>query len=315
VKIAVPDLISPSYFPAEAAVTLGFLANEGIDAQIELISPIERAYEALRNGEIDIVAGSAHSALSAFPRWKGVKLICAQSQGMYWFLVMRADLRAKRGDLSVVKGKRIGAAPWVGLCFRQLLIESGIDPERDGVTIMPTPGSLDDKVNFGVAAARALEQGVIDGFWANGMGAEIAVRSGIGTLVLDARRGDGPKAGFNYTMATLATTDKLIAEQPEKIAGAVRAIAATQLALQKDVQLAENVAAKLFPQDSSHIVELVRRDLPFYRSDLAPAFVEGMNRFARAINILDADVPYSEVVAEQFSEYWNNSAPPNVSRD
>jgi ABC-type nitrate/sulfonate/bicarbonate transport system substrate-binding protein len=308
VKIAVPDLISPSYFPAEAAVTLGFFANEGIDAQIELISPIERAYEALRNGDIDIVAGSAHSALSAFPRWKGVKLICAQSQGMYWFLVMRADLRAQRGDLSVVKGRRIGAAPWVGLCFRQLLVESGIDPERDGVTIMPTPGSLEEKVNFGVAAARALEQGVIDGFWANGMGAEIAVRSGIGTLVLDARRGDGPKAGYNYTMATLATTDKLITEQPEKIAGAVRAIAATQLALQKDVQLAENVAAKLFPRDSSYIVELVRRDLPFYRSDLTHQFIEGMNRFARAIKILDRDAPYSEVVAEQFSEYWHKSS-------
>jgi ABC-type nitrate/sulfonate/bicarbonate transport system substrate-binding protein len=262
----------------------------------------------LRNGDIDIVAGSAHSALSAFPRWKGVKLICAQSQGMYWFLVMRADLRAQRGDLSVVKGRRIGAAPWVGLCFRQLLVESGIDPERDGVTIMPTPGSLEEKVNFGVAAARALEQGVIDGFWANGMGAEIAVRSGIGTLVLDARRGDGPKAGYNYTMATLATTDKLITEQPEKIAGAVRAIAATQLALQKDVQLAENVAAKLFPQDSSYIVELVRRDLPFYRSDLTHQFIEGMNRFARAIKILDRDAPYSEVVAEQFSEYWHKSS-------
>jgi NitT/TauT family transport system substrate-binding protein len=315
VKIAVPDLISPSYFPAEAAVTLGFFANEGIDAQIELISPIERAYEALRNGDIDIVAGSAHSALSAFPHWKGVKLICAQSQGMYWFLVMRADLRATRGDLTVVKGRRIGAAPWVGLCFRQLLVESGIDPDRDGVTIMPTPGSLDEKVNFGVAAARALEQGVIDGFWANGMGAEIAVRSGVGTLVLDARRGDGPKAGFNYTMATLATTDRLIAEQPEKIAGAVRAIAAAQLAVQKDVRLAENVAKKLFPQDTSHIVELIRRDLPFYRSDLTRLFVEGMNRFARAINILDRDVPYSEVVAEQFSEYWHKSSPPNPSFD
>lgn len=314
-KIAVPDLISPSYFPAEAAVTLGFFANEGIDAQIELISPIERAYEALRNGDIDIVAGSAHSALSAFPHWKGVKLICAQSQGMYWFLVMRADLRAARGDLTVVKGRRIGAAPWVGLCFRQLLVESGIDPDRDGVTIMPTPGSLDEKVNFGVAAARALEQGVIDGFWANGMGAEIAVRSGVGTLVLDARRGDGPKAGFNYTMATLATTDRLIAEQPEKIAGAVRAIAAAQLAVQKDVRLAENVAKKLFPQDTSHIVELIRRDLPFYRSDLTRLFIEGMNRFARAINILDRDVPYSEVVAEQFSEYWYKSSPPNPSFD
>jgi ABC-type nitrate/sulfonate/bicarbonate transport system substrate-binding protein len=306
-KIAVPDLISPSYFPAEAAVALGFFANEGIDARLELISPIERAYEALRNGDIDIVAGSAHSALSAFPRWNGVKLICAQSQGMYWFLVMRADLGAKRGDLSAVKGRRIGAAPWVGLCFRQLLVESGIDLDRDDVKIMPTPGSLNKKVNFGVAAARALEEGVIDGFWANGMGAEIAVRSGVGTLVLDVRRGDGPKAGFNYTMATLATTDKLIAEQPEKIAGAVRAISATQLALRNEVQLAENVAAKLFPEDSSHIVELVRRDLPFYRSDLTHAFVEGMNRFARMIKILDEEVPYSNIVAEQFSRYWNKS--------
>ena len=231
---------------------------------------------------------------------------------MYWFLVMRADLGAKRNDLSVVKGRRIGAAPWVGLCFRQLLVESGIDPVRDGVTIMPTPGSLENKVNFGVAAARALEQGIIDGFWANGMGAEIAVRSGVGTLVIDARRGDGPKTGFNYTMATLAATEKSIAERPEKIAGAVRALAATQLALQKDVQLADKVAAKLFPQDSAHIVELVRRDLPFYRSDLAPSFVEGMNHFARAINILDVDVPYSEVVAEQFSQYWNTSAPPKA---
>jgi NitT/TauT family transport system substrate-binding protein len=109
-------------------------------------------------------------------------------------------------------------------------------------------------------------------------------------------------------MATLAATDKLIAEQPEKIADAVRAIASTQLALQKEVQLAENVAARLFPQDSSHIVELVRRDLPFYRSDLTPGFVDGMNRFARAINILDEDVPHSNIVAEQFSEYWNKSA-------
>jgi hypothetical protein len=109
-------------------------------------------------------------------------------------------------------------------------------------------------------------------------------------------------------MATLAATDRLIAEQPKNIAGAVRAIAAAQLALQKDVYLAENVAAKLFPQDSSHIVELVRRDLPFYRSDLTYSFIEGMNRFARGINILDRDAPYSEVVAEQFSEYWNKSS-------
>jgi ABC-type nitrate/sulfonate/bicarbonate transport system substrate-binding protein len=303
-KIAVPDIISPSYFPAEAAVVLGCFADEGIDAEIELISPVERAYEALRDGAIDIVAGSAHSALSAFPRWQGVKLLCAQSQGMYWFLVMRADLGAQRGDLSVVKGRRIGAAPWVGMGLRRLLIEAGIDPARDGVTITPTPGSLEAKVNFGVAAARALEERTIDGFWANGMGAEIAVRSGIGTLVLDVRRGDGPPAAFNYTMATLAATDDFIARHPEKAAGAVRAIAAAHRLLKADVGRAAEVGERLFPGEADHIVELVRRDLPFYQTHLSADFVSGMNRFARDLGILDCDVPYGAVVAEQFSPFW-----------
>lgn len=303
-KIAVPDLISPSYFPAEAAVTLGFFAAEGIDAEIELISPIEKAYAAMHDGVVQMVAGSAHSTLSAFPRWQGAKLLCAQSQGMYWFLVMRSDLGAKRGDLSVVKGRRIGAAPWVGMGLRRLLIASGIDLERDTVSIAPMPGSLGTHVNFGVTAARALEERVIDGFWANGMGAEIAVRSGVGTLVLDVRRGDGPKQAFNYTMATLATTDGLIAKQPEIAAGAVRAIVAAQKALIEDVDRAGEVAQQLFPGGTDHIVELIRRDLPYYQAHLSPEFVAGMNRFARDLDILDRDVTYSDVVAEQFKEFW-----------
>src|SRR5262249_53528515 len=177
-KIAVPDLISNSYFPAVAAVGLGFFAREGFDAAIELIFPVNKAYEALRDGAIDFVAGSAHSALAAFPNWAGVKLVCAQAQGMYWFLVMHADLKPKRGDLDIVKGRSIGAAPWVEMGLRQLLIAAGIDPARDGVRIAPVPGATGAGVNFGVTAAKALEERKIDGFWANGMGAEVAVRRG-----------------------------------------------------------------------------------------------------------------------------------------
>src|SRR5919199_2699815 len=146
-KIAVPDVISNSYFPAVAAVELGFFKHEGLDVALELIFPVDQAYAALRDGAVDFVGGSAHSALAAFPEWQGVKLICAQAQGMYWFLVMRSDLGAKRGDLAVVKGRRIGAAPWVEMGLRRLLIEGGIDPERDGVTIAPMPGSLGTHVN------------------------------------------------------------------------------------------------------------------------------------------------------------------------
>ena len=304
-KIAVPDLISPSYLPAEAIVTMGYLAAEGVEAELELIAPVEAAYAAMRDGYVDIVAGSAHSTLSAFPRWEGAKLLCAQSQGLYWFLVMRSDIGAKRGDLSCVKGRRIGAAPWVGMAFRQMLADSGIDMNRDGVEIVTVPGSIGKKINIGVVAARALAERLIDGFWANGMGAEIAVLSGAGTVVIDARRGDGPPQAFNYTMASLATTDRLIKDRPNEAAAAVRAIVAAQKELRADPQLASKVGAALFPGEAEHIVTLVRRDAPYYAAKLTPDLVTGMNRFARAIGILDVDVPYSRVVASQFSELWH----------
>jgi ABC-type nitrate/sulfonate/bicarbonate transport system substrate-binding protein len=304
VKVAVPDLVSPSYFPAEAAVELGCFAAQGLVAELELISPVENAYEALREGMVDFVAGSAHSALSAFPRWQGVKLICAQSQGLYWFLVMRSDIGAKRGDLSSVKGRRIGAAPWVGMALRRLLIEAGIDPIEDGVTIAPTPGSLEPRVNFGLAAVRALEAGMVDGFWANGMGAEIAIKSGAGTLVLDVRRGDGPRSAFYYTMATVATTDRLLSKMPKVAEGAVRAIVDAQKKLVADVSLAGRVGQALFPEEAEPIVELICRDLPYYKASLSSNFVRGMNQFARDSGILDIDPPYGAVVAERLSTLW-----------
>src|SRR6202023_4214779 len=104
-------------------------------------------------------------------------------------------------------------------------------PRRNDIHIGPVPGATGSSVNFGLTAAQALENGTIDGFWANGMGTEIAVTSGVGTIVLDVRRGDGPPVCFDYTMPVLATTDRLIERSPETAAAAVRALVATQQAL------------------------------------------------------------------------------------
>jgi ABC-type nitrate/sulfonate/bicarbonate transport system substrate-binding protein len=302
-KLAVPDLISNSYFPAVAAVELGFFKEEGLDVELELVFPVDKAYRALRDGAVDFVGGSAHSALAAFPEWEGAKLLCAQAQGMYWFLVMRADLTARRGDVGVVKGRSIGAAPWVEMGLRRLLIEAGIDLVRDQVTITPVPGSAGSEViNFGLTAAKALEDGKIDGFWANGMGAEVAARRGVGTVVLDVRRGDGPRSCCNYTMSSLAATDRLIEESPEAAAAAVRAIVKTQAALKEDVSRATEVGRRLFPpQEAELIAELIRRDLPYYDPSISPSFVAGMNQFARDIGILRSEVPYEKIVATQLA--------------
>ena len=304
-KLAVPDLISNSYFPAVAAVELGFFNEQGLDVALELVFPVDKAYQAMRDGAVDFVGGSAHSVLAAFPEWQGVKLLCAQAQGMYWFLVMRADIGAVRGDVSVVRGRSIGAAPWVEMGLRRLLIEAGLDLERDQVTIAPVPGASGTNVNFGLTATKALEDGKIDGFWANGMGAEVAVGRGVGAVVLDVRRGDGPRACFNYTMASLAATDRLIDGSPEIAAAAVRAIVKTQAALRADPARAGEVGRKLFPPaEAALITELIRRDLPYYDATISSDFVAGMNQFARDIGILKGTVPYDRVVAARFAPLW-----------
>ena len=304
-KLAVPDMISPSYFPAIAAIELGMFKRQGLDVTLELIYPVDKCYAALREGVVDFVGGSSHSALSAFPQWRGAKLLCAQGQGMYWFLVMHRDLGAKRGDVASVKGRSIGAAPWVEMGLRRLLIEAGIDPARDKVTIAPVPGAQGAGINFGVTAAKALEDRKLDGFWANGMGAEVAVRRGVGTVVLDVRRGDGPKPCFNYTMSCIATSERLIERSPDAGAAAVRALESTHAALKENVARATEVGNKLFPpQEAELISELIRRDLPYYDASISREFVAGMNKFSRDVGIPTGDVTYEDVVATQFAHLW-----------
>src|SRR6266849_11121914 len=205
-------MVSPSYFPAIAAVELGFFEKEGLDAVIELVFPVTRTFEELREGRLDFAGGAAHAPLYAFRDWAGCKLVCALSQNMYWFLVVRKDLGAKRGELRALRGLRIGAAPGPADGLKRMPVESGIDPERE-VNIAPVPGDAAAGVSFGMAAAKALEEGAVDGFWANGMGAEVALRRGVGTLVVDARRGDGQKGSQHYTFPALVTTRNSIAER------------------------------------------------------------------------------------------------------
>jgi ABC-type nitrate/sulfonate/bicarbonate transport system substrate-binding protein len=309
-KIAVPDLISNSYFPAAAAVELGFFKQEGLDMTLELIYPVNKTLEVLGDGGIDFVGGSAHSVPFAFPNWKGGKLLGALAQNTYWFLVLRSNLKAKKGDINAIKGLTIGAAPLVDLGLKRMLVESGIDEERDKVKICPVPMAFlgeGETKNFGVGAAKALQAGAIDGFWANGMGAEVAVRSGAGTIVIDARRGDGPPKAINYTMPSLITSDAVIARDPDAVAAAVRALVKTQQALKADVSLATKVGRKLFPASEAELIaDIIERDLPFYDPAISREFVAGMTEFQRHIGLLNADVSYDDVVATQFSQYWKS---------
>ena len=287
-KVAIPDLISPSYFPAIAAVEMGFLPG----ATLELLYPVTKTYEELREGRLDFVGGASHAPLYAFRDWQGCRLLCALAQHMYWFLVVDRKLNARRGDLSVVKGRRIGAAPGPVDGLKQLLKRAGISD----VQIGPVPGAVGEKASFGLMAAKALQEGKLDGFWANGMGAEVAVREGYGTVVLDARR-DGTAEMKGYTFPALVCTEKTIRERPDVARAAIKAVRSAQQALKENPHHATEIGRKLFPpQEASLIAELIRRDAPFYDPGISPQAVSSMNNFARELGILSRDVAYQDVV-------------------
>src|SRR5580693_10278690 len=139
-RLMVADFDSPSYFVAIAAVELGFFKQEGIDIELERTYGAHNGANRLRDGTLHFFGGPAYSAATAFPAWKGAKLLCALSQYSYWFLAVRADFDAKRGNLGALKGLRISSSmesPVVGL--RHLLAESGLDIEKGDTQIVPAP--------------------------------------------------------------------------------------------------------------------------------------------------------------------------------
>jgi NitT/TauT family transport system substrate-binding protein len=301
-RMAVPDLISNSYFPAVAAVELGLLAEEGIRASLELLFPVTTAAQRLAAGEIDLLAGAAHAPLYLEPRWDSVRLAASLAQHMYWFLVVGQDSPLRHGDLSTLSDLRIGAAPGPDIGLRQLLIETGGPLEDRSIELLRVPGTSGDSVSFGVTAADALAAGTIDAFWANGMGAEVAVRRG-GHVIHDARRDGRP--GADYTFPALMVTRRLAEQEPETVRAAARAIRRAQHALREDPAIAGWIGGRLFPEMEAGLISgIISRDLPWYTPEITPGAVAGLNAFAQAAGLLTEPAEYDDVVATCAVEAW-----------
>src|SRR2546422_7461455 len=113
--------------------------------------------------------------------------------------------------------------------MKRLLEEAGIDLRRDNGRVGPSHRR--PRPNWAWDGVDAIEQGVSDGYWGNGLRADLGVKRGIAKILLDVRRGDGPPAARHWTFPALATTERLVQEHPDIAAGAVRGIVESQSAL------------------------------------------------------------------------------------
>jgi len=284
-KIAVPDMVSPSYFPVVAASGLGFFADEGLDVYVDLVYPLAEAYQQLRDGRVDYVGGAAHGPLYQSGGWETCPLLCALSHGMYWFLVVRRDLGASRGDVDAVRGLRIGAAPGPREGLIAMLADAGIEAGRD-VELVTVPGSRQPDASFGLAAATALADGRLDGFWANGMAARIAELDGSGTVLVDARRDTPHGRRTDYTFAAFGTTAERVRDRPEEVERARRAVIAAQRTLREEPDLATEAARGYFPdRERALIADLIRVDAPFYDPAVTAPMTSTVASFGHSLGL------------------------------
>jgi ABC-type nitrate/sulfonate/bicarbonate transport system substrate-binding protein len=303
-RIWVPDLDSPSYFVAIAAVELGFFEEQGIP--VEFVYKTMQGPELMREGKLDFIAGPAYAATRAFPAWKGLKLLCALSQYSYWFLAVRASLNVKRGELEALKGLRISAAPaWPEMALRHMLAEAGIDPERDKIQIVPPPPPYGDKGFMARNGVDSIIQNKADAYWGNGMRVALGEHLGIAKLHLDLRRGDGPPGARHYNFAALTARESLISEHREVAAGAIRAIVKAQKTLQANPSIATEIGQRLFPADEAQLIAgLIERDAPFYDAEISHEAVDGLMRFAKSYGLIKDAVPYEDLIATEFRQLW-----------
>lgn len=304
-RLSVADLDSPSYFVALAAAELGYFEAEGVEVELLREFGATTGMERLREGTLHFFGGPAYAATGVFPGWQGAKLLCALSQYSYWFLAVRADLDVKRGDLHALKGLRISSSmEWPVHGLKHLLAEAGFDLERGDVRIVPAPPTVAGRW-MGHAGVDAIRRGAADGYWGNGMRVALGEKLGIAKLHLDLRRGDGPPGARFYNFPALTVNERLVEQEPDVAAGAVRAIVKTQAALKADPSLSTGIAERLFPPEEVPLIAgLIARDAPFYDATITPEAIAGLNAFAKAAGLIAKPVPYEDLVAVQFRDLW-----------
>ena len=194
-------------------------------------------------------------------------------------------------------------SPVLGL--RHLLAELGLNVEQGDAQIVPAPPTQAGRF-MGHAGVEAIRQNLADGYWGNGMRVALGEKAGVAKVHLDLRRGDGPPGARWYNFAALTTTERLIEEQPQAAAAAVRAIVKTQKALKADPSLSTGIAERLFPPEEVPLIaSLIARDVPFYDAAISPEAVEGLSKFAMASGLTAEPVAYEQLVATQFRELWS----------
>lgn len=182
----------------------GYMKEEGIDLRVINVAPTT-SVQALLGGDVHFTGAGTSAALGVARSNIPVKVVIATNDRVLQWLVANPKITSVK-DL---KGKRIattGVAAIATFMLKQILPKHGLDPNKDVILLDPGQGNQLSALLSGAMDAAVL-----------GMDQRYAgVDKGMKELLFFGNE-------VKNSWGTLATTDKLIKENPKMIAGYLRA--------------------------------------------------------------------------------------------
>jgi ABC-type nitrate/sulfonate/bicarbonate transport system substrate-binding protein len=181
-----------------------YMQQEGINLEIVLIAPTT-SIQALLTGDLHFTLSGTSALIANHRAGVPVKVVLAANHQVLQWLLAKSGV----SDVKALKNKRIatpGLASMSTLIVKQILSKHGLNPNSDVVMIDSAAGAQLKSVLSGVADAAIL-------------GAEqryFALDSGLKDLAFLGRE-------VKNSWGTLATSDRLIKEQPALVRNSLRA--------------------------------------------------------------------------------------------
>ncbi len=292
VAFAMPS-VGMLYLPVYAADVMGYFADNGIEADIQVFKAGgAAALASVIGGDTHVYPGTPAAAMRAVQQGVDVKIFTALMTQYASNVVIQGDVAEERGlsedstveeRLKALKGLRIGvtgAGSGTHQLATYMLEQAGYDPEEDA-TVVFVGGSRE--------LLAAFELGRIEGFVLSNPTSDTAIAKHGAFLLFDMSGGQIPDLD-GYLYITLNARESWLQEDPERSASVVRAIHAATQAMHdpaRTLEVRDAVYAGYFEQFDKELFDAAwTRVVPAYPQspDVSRAqlvrVIEFLNKFS-----------------------------------
>lgn len=207
----------------------GFLAKEGITADIPSLKSGADVMTALASGSADFATNGSDAFLQLASQRDDLKILMTEQSRIVQQLVVSKSWKAAGIDkpypdnVRALKGARVGVSgigASIDLNLRYLASQAGLDPAKD-LNILA--------VGTGDTMIAALKAGQVDAIHTYEPVRSLVVDElGLATMLVDLAAGQGPPIYQNFPYQVIGTTAKYTAAHPDTVQKVVRAMVAAE---------------------------------------------------------------------------------------